>query len=200
MTPEEFRLLPESRRAAFFAKLPRAHRAAYRDTSLLSPQLDPHRGWQVEVVDHDGNTRRFIVERSQGWRPCNIELKKVSSRKGPPGGPPGLQECHSPPEGATLCRYPGQRLLRRLTLSFLLARHKPALRLALSFAVLVFHSVANSAPSLRSNFVATTHKRASWRTVCRVRRRSRFSMHYPPPSRRAAELGQSPRKGPPPRA
>ena len=84
MTPEEFRLLPESRRAAFFAKLPREERAAYRDTSLLSPQLAPHRGWQVEVVDHDGNTRRFIVERSQGWRPCNIELKKVSSRKGHP--------------------------------------------------------------------------------------------------------------------
>lgn len=84
MTPEEFRFLPESRRAALFATLPREERAAYRDTSLLSPQLDPHRGWRVEVVDHDGNIRRFIVGRSQGWRPRNIELKKVSSRKGPP--------------------------------------------------------------------------------------------------------------------
>ena len=91
MTPEEFRLLPESQRAAFFATLPREERAAYRDTSVLSPQLDPYRGWQVEIVDHDGKTRRFIVGRSQGWCPCNIELKKVSSRNGSPADSRGYK-------------------------------------------------------------------------------------------------------------
>ena len=48
------------------------------------------RGWQVEMVDHDGNTRRFIVGRSQ-WRPRNIELQKVSSRQGRPADSRGYK-------------------------------------------------------------------------------------------------------------
>lgn len=52
-----------------------AEREAIRDDSGLSPQLKNLRGYRVEVVDNYGNTRRFIVGQSTGWRPCTLEIK-----------------------------------------------------------------------------------------------------------------------------
>jgi hypothetical protein len=55
---------------------------AYRDLAGLSAPLMGLEGWRVEVVDNYGQTRRFIVGRSTGWRPCHLEI----SRRGAYGG------------------------------------------------------------------------------------------------------------------
>ena len=54
-----------------------------RDYSGLTPQLKGLEGYRVEVVTTYGETRRFIVSRSTGWKPCHIEV----SRRGAYGGP-----------------------------------------------------------------------------------------------------------------
>ena len=61
-----------------------AERLAIRDYSGLSPQLIGLEGWRVEVTDSYGETRRFIVGKSTGWRPCHLEIK---TRRSLGGGP-----------------------------------------------------------------------------------------------------------------
>jgi hypothetical protein len=41
-------------------------------------------GKRVEAVTNDGETRRFWVGRSTGWRPCHLEIK---TRRSSGGGP-----------------------------------------------------------------------------------------------------------------
>ena len=55
---------------------------AARDWSELSPQLEGLEGWRVEVVDKHGETRRFIVGRSTGWKPIHLEVKTRRSLGG----------------------------------------------------------------------------------------------------------------------
>lgn len=59
-----------------------AERDRLRDLSGLTPQLVGLEGWRVEVVDEYDHTRRFIVGRSTGWRPCHIEVKTLRSMGG----------------------------------------------------------------------------------------------------------------------
>lgn len=47
-------------------------------------ELAPYLGWRVEVVDHDGAKRRFIVGQSTGWRPCFLEIARRTSLGGGP--------------------------------------------------------------------------------------------------------------------
>jgi len=47
-----------------------------RDYSALSEQLTGLEGWRVEVVTTYGETRRFIVGMSTGWRPCHLEIAR----------------------------------------------------------------------------------------------------------------------------
>ena len=54
-----------------------------RDLSGLTPCLLGREGWRVEVVDCYGKTRRFIVGRSDGCRPCHIEVSRRSAFGGP---------------------------------------------------------------------------------------------------------------------
>jgi hypothetical protein len=49
------------------------------DNSDLTPQLIGLEGYRVEVLDDYGETRRFIVGKSTGWKPCHIELKRRNS-------------------------------------------------------------------------------------------------------------------------
>ncbi len=58
-------------------------RGILRDNSGLNPQLSGWEGWRVEVVTDYDETRRFIIDRSTGWKPCHIEI----SRRGSFGGP-----------------------------------------------------------------------------------------------------------------
>ena len=60
-----------------------AEKNAARDLSGLSPQLCGLEGWRVEVTTDYGDTRRFIVGRSSGWRPCHIEVSRRNSLGGP---------------------------------------------------------------------------------------------------------------------
>lgn len=61
-----------------------AEREAKRDVSHLTPQLIGLEGWRVEVLDAAGETRRFIVGRSTGWRPCHLEIKTQRACSGDP--------------------------------------------------------------------------------------------------------------------
>lgn len=54
----------------------------HRDLSDLSPQLAGLEGWRVEVVTTYGETRRFIVGRSTGWKPVHIEIATRRSMGG----------------------------------------------------------------------------------------------------------------------
>ena len=59
-----------------------AKRDQLRSNAGLSRQLIGLEGHRVEVVDHDGGIRRFIVGRSTGWIPCHTELKRRTSTGG----------------------------------------------------------------------------------------------------------------------
>lgn len=62
----------------------RAHNAATgaRCPAELVPQLTGLEGKRVEVVDSDGEARRFIVGKSTGWMPCHLEIKTRRSSGG----------------------------------------------------------------------------------------------------------------------
>lgn len=57
-------------------------RCAVRDLSGLNSQLVGLEGWRIEVVRCDGTRDRFNVSRSTGWRPCHIELRRITSTGG----------------------------------------------------------------------------------------------------------------------
>jgi len=61
-----------------------AQRTEQADLSDLSPQLIPYKGWRVEVTTTYGETRRFIVGMSTGWKPCHLEIKTRRSMGGMP--------------------------------------------------------------------------------------------------------------------
>lgn len=61
-----------------------AQKDAARDNSVLTKQLIGREGYRVEVLDNDGNTRRFIVGISTGWQPCHLEIKTIRSHGGLP--------------------------------------------------------------------------------------------------------------------
>lgn len=60
-----------------------SERAEARDLSGLSPQLVGLEGWRVEVVTTYDKTRRFIVGRSTGWKPCHLEISRRNAYGGP---------------------------------------------------------------------------------------------------------------------
>ncbi len=62
--------------------LTQAQRDERQELSGLTPQLLGLEGWRVEVDTSYGETRRFIVGRSTGWRPCHIELHRRNSSSG----------------------------------------------------------------------------------------------------------------------
>jgi hypothetical protein len=78
--------------------LSEAPRVQLRDFSGLTEQLRGLEGCRVEVVDRYGETRRFNVGRSTGWRPCHLELRNRASRGG--------DAAHS--------RYDSVRIVRRV--------------------------------------------------------------------------------------
>lgn len=59
-----------------------AQRDEIRDYSGLSKQLIGFESKRVEVSDEYGETRRFWVGRSTGWRPCHLEIKTRRSHGG----------------------------------------------------------------------------------------------------------------------
>lgn len=82
MTSAEFYAMDFPARAKCWETLPPKSRDEIRDLSDLTPQLTGLEGWRVEVVTTYGETRRFIVSRSTGWRPCHIEVKLRTSSGG----------------------------------------------------------------------------------------------------------------------
>jgi hypothetical protein len=59
-------------------------RDAMRDNRGLTPQLAGLEGCRIEVLDNDGNVRRFKVGKSTGWRPCHLEVANARSLGGSP--------------------------------------------------------------------------------------------------------------------
>lgn len=67
---------------ATWRTLPEGVKSQIRDLSALTPQLIGLEGWRVEVTHQDNTTRRFIVGRSTGWKPCHIEVARRDSSGG----------------------------------------------------------------------------------------------------------------------
>ena len=65
-----------------WSSMTEAQRAKARDLSQLSPQLVGLEGWRVEVVTTYGETRRFIVGKSTGWKPIHLEVARRDSMGG----------------------------------------------------------------------------------------------------------------------
>jgi hypothetical protein len=85
-------LPPESRgsRSAYTGYLMLMRRASgycqrnhLRCPAELTRQLIGLEGKWVEVVDRDGQRRRFIVGKSAGWLPCHLEIARRNSHGGP---------------------------------------------------------------------------------------------------------------------
>lgn len=74
--------------AAKWDAMTEAEREKSRDLTGLSPQLKDLEDWRVEVVTLEGETKRFYVGRSTGWRPCNLA---VSSRRAYGGYPVDME-------------------------------------------------------------------------------------------------------------
>ena len=62
-------------------KLSPLERERLREPAMPA-QLTPFLGCRVEVEDYDGETRRFIVGRSTGWKPIYLEIKTRRSSGG----------------------------------------------------------------------------------------------------------------------
>lgn len=63
-------------------RLTEVERCKLRDLSGLTTQLIPYHGARVEVVTTYGETRRFWVGMSTGWRPCHLEIHNTRSTGG----------------------------------------------------------------------------------------------------------------------
>lgn len=63
-------------------KLSAAEKAQQVDKSGLTQQLCGYEGARVEVVTSYGETRRFWVGKSTGWKPCHLEVATVRSMGG----------------------------------------------------------------------------------------------------------------------
>lgn len=59
-----------------------AARTKTRCYADLTPQLVGLEGRRVEVVEHNGEIRRFQVGRSMGWMPVHLELARYNSTGG----------------------------------------------------------------------------------------------------------------------
>lgn len=64
-------------------RLTATERDELRSDDCLTPQLVGLEGWRVEVTTDYGETRRFIVGRSTGWKPIHLEIARRDSSGGP---------------------------------------------------------------------------------------------------------------------
>lgn len=75
--------MPAAERVQAWERMTPAERDLLRDNSELTPQLIGLEGHRVEVTVN-ARPRRFVVGKSTGWRPCHLELARVTSRGGEP--------------------------------------------------------------------------------------------------------------------
>lgn len=80
--------MPAAERATAWERMSPAERDLLRDNSDLTPQLIGLEGHRVEVTVNARPRWRFVVGKSTGWRPCHLELPRVTSR----GGEPALKK------------------------------------------------------------------------------------------------------------
>lgn len=65
-----------------WVKLSKQEQESLKDFSDLTSQLVGLEGKRVEVVDIHGETRRFWVGKSTGWKPIHLEVKTTRSLGG----------------------------------------------------------------------------------------------------------------------
>ncbi len=65
-----------------WSAMTQTQRDELQNLSGLNPQLLGLEGWRVEVNTSYGETRRFIVGRSTGWKPCHLEIHRRDSSGG----------------------------------------------------------------------------------------------------------------------
>jgi hypothetical protein len=83
MTRDEWNALSWADKAKVWPKLNREQQKHLVDLSGLTPQLNGLEHQRVEAVRmRTGETVRFYVGRSSGWKPCHIEIKLMTSTGG----------------------------------------------------------------------------------------------------------------------
>lgn len=65
-----------------WSKLSTIEKENQRDYSDLNPFISQYRGCRIEATDKYGETRRFWVGQSTGWKPCTLEVKTTRSLGG----------------------------------------------------------------------------------------------------------------------
>jgi len=54
----------------------------WRSQIDLIPEFIGKEGKRVEIIDCNGEKRRFYIGRSTGWIPCHLEISKINSTGG----------------------------------------------------------------------------------------------------------------------
>jgi hypothetical protein len=79
MTRDEWSKLSDNEKAKLWPTYNTEQRKHLADLSGLTPQLNGLEHQRVEAVRKTGEVVRFYVGRSAGWRPCHIEIMRMSS-------------------------------------------------------------------------------------------------------------------------
>jgi hypothetical protein len=88
MTRDEWSKLSDSEKAKLWPTYNMEQRKHLVDLSCLTPQLNGLEHQRVEAVRFNPHeVVRFYVGRSTGWRPCHIEIKRMTSTGGQPADP-----------------------------------------------------------------------------------------------------------------
>ena len=62
-----------------WSKLSQTEKINNTDFSDLNKSIALYRGYRIEATDQYGQTRRFWVGQSTGWKPCTLEVKTTRS-------------------------------------------------------------------------------------------------------------------------
>lgn len=67
-----------------WSKLSQTEKMNSTDLSDINASIALYRGCRIEATDQYGETRRFWVGQSTGWKPCTLEIKTTRSMGGSP--------------------------------------------------------------------------------------------------------------------
>jgi hypothetical protein len=88
MTRDEWSKLSNGEKAKLWRTYNAEQRKHLVDLSGLTPQLNGLEGQRVEAARFNSpELVRFYVGRSTGWRPCHLEIMRMTSTGGQPADP-----------------------------------------------------------------------------------------------------------------
>jgi hypothetical protein len=87
MTRDEWSKLSDNDKAKLWPTYNTEQRKHLADLSAITPQLNGLEHKRVEAVRKTGEVVRFYVGRSTGWRPCHLEIMRMTSTGGQSADP-----------------------------------------------------------------------------------------------------------------